>query len=291
MWFVEKKNIFMSYFFILIGTFIMAFATNFFYESNHIITGGFTGLSIVIRYLSGKFFDYKIPLWLINLVLNVPLLIFAFKCLGKKFISRTIIAIGLLSGMLFLTRDLKIKNFDDMMIAALYGGFLNGFGLGLVFRNNSSTGGSDLIASIINFKHKEISVAKILFLTDVIVISIGLFVFGIKNAMYAIIAEFITSKVLDVVLEGFIFSKSVFIISSEPDLIASKILNGLKRGVTSLKGRGMYTKKDKNVLFCVLNAREIFKLKAMIKEIDENAFIIVNDAHEVLGNGFRQLNN
>ena len=143
MWFVEKKNIFMSYFFILIGTFIMAFATNFFYESKHIITGGFTGLSIVIRYLSGKFLNYKIPLWLINLVLNVPLLIFAFRCLGKKFILRTIIAIGLLSGMLFLTKDLKIKNFDDMMISALSAGFLNGFGLGLVFRNNSSTGGSD----------------------------------------------------------------------------------------------------------------------------------------------------
>lgn len=286
-----KKDIFMTYFFILIGTFIMAVAANFFYESNHIITGGFTGLGIVIRYLSGKFFNYKIPLWMTNLILNVPLLILGFKCLGKKFILRTILAIGLFSSMLYLTRDLKIKNFDDMMISALYGGILTGFGLGLVFRKNSSTGGSDLIASIINFKRREISVAKILFLTDVIIISIGLFIFGIKNAMYAIIAEFITSKVLDLVLEGFIFSKSVFIISNNPDLIANKILNDLKRGVTSLKGQGMYTRKDKNVLFCVLNAREIFKLKAMIKEIDENAFIIVNDAQEVLGNGFRQLNN
>ena len=286
-----KKDIFMTYFFILIGTFIMAVAANFFYESNHIITGGFTGLGIVIRYLSGKFFNYKIPLWMTNLILNVPLLILGFKCLGKKFILRTILAIGLFSSMLYLTRDLKIKNFDDMMISALYGGILTGFGLGLVFRKNSSTGGSDLIASIINFKRREISVAKILFLTDVIIISIGLFIFGIKNAMYAIIAEFITSKVLDLVLEGFIFSKSVFIISNKPDLIANKILNDLKRGVTSLKGQGMYTRKDKNVLFCVLNAREIFKLKAMIKEIDENAFIIVNDAQEVLGNGFRQLNN
>lgn len=287
---MNKKKFFWSYSFILIGTFIMAIATNIFYESNHIVTGGITGLSIVIRYLSGKIFGYKIPLWLTNLVLNIPLLIWGFKCLGKKFIFRTLLAIGLLSGMLCLTRDIKIKNFDDIMISALYGGFLNGIGLGLVFRNNSSTGGSDLIASIVNSRHKHISVARILFLTDVIVISTGLFVFGIKNAMYAIIAEFITSRVLDLVLEGFIFSKSVFIISREPDLIASKILNNLKRGVTSLKGQGMYTREDKNVLFCVLNAKEIFKLKSMIKEIDENAFIIVNDAHEVLGNGFRQLN-
>ena len=287
---MSKKRFFWSYLFILIGTFIMAIATNIFYESNNIVTGGFTGLSIVIRYLSGKIFGYKIPLWLTTLVLNIPLLIWGFKCLGKKFIFRTLLAIGLLSGMLYLTRDIKIKNFDDIMISALYGGFLNGIGLGLVFRNNSSTGGSDLIASIVNSKYKHISVARILFLTDAIIISSGLFVFGIKNAMYAIIAEFITSRVLDLVLEGFIFSKSVFIISREPDLIASKILNNLKRGVTSLKGQGMYTREDKNVLFCVLNAKEIFKLKSMIKEIDENAFIIVNDAHEVLGNGFRQLN-
>ena len=287
---MSKKRFFWSYLFILIGTFIMAIATNIFYESNNIVTGGFTGLSIVIRYLSGKIFGYKIPLWLTTLVLNIPLLIWGFKCLGKKFIFRTLLAIGLLSGMLYLTRDIKIKNFDDIMISALYGGFLNGIGLGLVFRNNSSTGGSDLIASIVNSKYKHISVARILFLTDAIIISSGLFVFGIKNAMYAIIAEFITSRVLDLVLEGFIFSKSVFIISREPDLIASEILNNLKRGVTSLKGQGMYTREDKNVLFCVLNAKEIFKLKSMIKEIDENAFIIVNDAHEVLGNGFRQLN-
>ena len=287
---MRKKRLLWTYLFILIGTFVMAAATNIFYESNHIVTGGIAGLSIVIRYLSRKLLGYGIPLWLTTLVLNAPLLILGFKYLGKKFIFRTLLAIGLLSSMLYLTRDIKIKNFDDIMMSALYGGFLNGIGLGLVFRNNSSTGGSDLVASIINFRHKEISVAKILFLTDAIVISIGLFVFGIKNAMYAIIAEFITSRVLDLVLAGFIFSKSVFIISCEPNLIASKVLNNLKRGVTSLKGQGMYTHEEKNVLFCVLNTKEIFKLKSMIKEIDENAFIIVNDAHEVLGNGFRQLN-
>ena len=182
----------------------------------------------------------------------------------------------------------KKKNFD-MIISAIYGGLLSGIGLGLVFRNNSTTGGTDLTASIINSKHKQIPVANIMFFMDACIIGVGFFTFGAKNAMYAIIADFIASRVLDMMLEGFIFSKSVFIISDKTNQIAEQILNNLKRGVTSINGQGMYTKQSKNILFCVMNSKEVFSLKSMINNIDPDAFIIVTDAHEVLGNGFRQL--
>ena len=283
-----KKNVIKEYFFIFLGTFCMAAATNIFFESNNLVTGGITGLSIVIQFLGTKFFNFPVPLWLTTIVLNIPLLILGMRINGFKFILRTIISIIFLSTMLALTKNFKVDELD-LTISAIYGGFLTGIGIGLVFRNNSTTGGTDLAANIIKSKYKQFSVALIMFSIDACIIATGFVTFGAANAMYAIIAEFITSRVLDMMLEGFLFSKSVFIISERTDEIADKILNQMNRGVTSLIGRGMYTKKEKDILFCVMNNKEVFNLKIMMNEIDPNAFIIVTDAHEVLGSGFREL--
>ena len=283
-----KSKLWFEYLCILAGTTIMAIATNIFYEPNSIVTGGISGLSIVIQYLSGKFFNYPIPLWATTIVLNIPLLILGARVNGRKFISRTIVSIILLSTMLYVTKGIETQGFD-MTISSIYGGLLMGLGLGLVFRNGATTGGTDLTASIINAKNKHLPIANLMFCIDACVIASGFFTFGAKNAMYAIIAEFITSRIVDMMLEGFISSKSVFIISEKTDEIADKILNQMKRGVTSLLGQGMYNKAEKNVLFCVMTSKEVFSLKTMIKEIDPKAFVIVNDAHEVLGKGFREL--
>ena len=283
-----KKNVIKEYFFIFLGTFCMAAATNIFFESNNLVTGGITGLSIVIQFLGTKFFNFPVQLWLTTIVLNIPLLILGMRINGFKFILRTIISIIFLSTMLALTKNFKVDELD-LTISAIYGGFLTGIGIGLVFRNNSTTGGTDLAANIIKSKYKQFSVALIMFSIDACIIATGFVTFGAANAMYAIIAEFITSRVLDMMLEGFLFSKSVFIISERTDEIADKILNQMNRGVTSLIGRGMYTKKEKDILFCVMNNKEVFNLKIMMNEIDPNAFIIVTDAHEVLGSGFREL--
>ncbi len=284
---MKSKTLF-EYLCILAGTTIMAVATNIFYQSNSIVTGGITGLSIVIQYLSGKFFGFPIPLWMTTVALNIPLLILGAKVNGKKFITRTIIAIGFLSTMLYLTKGLENTDFD-MTLCSIYGGLISGLGLGLVFRNGATTGGTDLSASIINAKNKHLPIANIMFCIDACVVTAGFFTFGAKNAMYAIIAEFITSRIIDMMLEGFLFSKSVFIISEKTDEIADKILNQMQRGVTSLLGRGMYTKKERNVLFCVMTNKEVYNLKTMINLIDPQAFVIVTDAHEVLGKGFRKL--
>lgn len=283
-----KSKAWFEYLCILAGTTIMAIATNIFYEPNSIVTGGISGLSIVIQYLSGIFFNYPIPLWATTIVLNIPLLILGARVNGRKFISRTIVSIILLSTMLYVTKGIETQGFD-MTISSIYGGLLMGLGLGLVFRNGATTGGTDLTASIINAKNKHLPIANLMFCIDACVIASGFFTFGAKNAMYAIIAEFITSRIVDMMLEGFISSKSVFIISEKTDEIADKILNQMQRGVTSLLGQGMYTKAEKNVLFCVMTSKEVFRLKTMIKEIDTKAFVIVNDAHEVLGKGFREL--
>ena len=283
-----RKNVLKEFLFIFAGTFIMAVATNVFYKANNIVTGGITGLSIVIHYLSSNFLHYGIPLWLTTILLNIPLLILGLKINGRKFIIRTVVAIFSLSLMLALTKNFKVEDFD-MTISAVFGGLLTGIGLGLVFRNGATTGGTDLTASIINSKNKQFPVPGIMFCIDSCVIATGFFTFGATNAMYAIIAEFITSRVLDMVLEGFLLSKSVFIISEKTDEISKVILEELGRGVTSISGRGMYTRQEKNILFCVTNKKEVFSLKVMIKTIDPDAFVIVFDAHEVLGNGFQRL--
>jgi len=283
-----EKKILKEYFFILLGTLLSALATNIFYNAHEIAPGGLTGLSILIKFLSNNFFGFEIPIWLTTIVLNIPLLILAISLLGKKFIIKTIMAVIFLSGFLYLTENIIFLN-SDMILSSIYGGVLNGIGIGLVFRAGATTGGSDLAASIINKKNKSISVPVIMFIIDASVILMGFLVFGPNEAMYAVIAEFITSRIISMMLAGFVFCKSVFIISDKIEDISHEILNKLQRGATSLAGRGMYTKREKNILFCVVTNREIFVLKNLIHKIDSQAFVIVSDANEVLGKGFRNL--
>lgn len=283
-----NKKVVVDYVCIFIGAVIMAFAINIFYEANDLVTGGITGLSIVIQAISGKMFNFPIPIWISILILNIPLLIAGVRANGKKFMFRTLVALVALTVALMFTKDIDIKGFD-LTLSAIYGGVLVGIGLGLVFRSGATTGGTDLAASIINAKNKHVPIAMIMFSIDAFIIALGFFAFGAQKGMYAIIAEFLTSKIVDMMLEGFLFTKSVFIISEHTDEIADKILNKMQRGVTSLIGRGMYTKEEKNVLFCVMTNKEVFRLKTMLNEVDPGAFVIVTDAHEVLGKGFRQM--
>jgi uncharacterized membrane-anchored protein YitT (DUF2179 family) len=284
--FNNKKKVFLEYLFIIIGTFAMAIATNVFYEANGIAPGGITGLSIIIKSIGERFFSCAIPIWLTTIVLNAPLLICGLIINGKKFVFRTLISICLLSIMLYITKEIKIENID-MILASVYGAVLMGFGLGLVFRNGSTTGGSDLIASMINKKNKNFPVPIIMFCIDAVVISSGFLVFGPREAMYAIIAEFITSRLIGVMLEGLSFCKCVFIISDKSDEISKNILDKLHRGVTSLTGCGMYTKKERTVLFCAITEKEIILLEQIVNKFDKNAFVIVSNANEVVGNGFK----
>ncbi len=280
-----QKESFRDYLLITIGTIILACGINMFFEKQNLVTGGVTGLAIVIKYISSGMFDGGIPLWFTNIVLNVPLYLIGIKIRGRGFGKKTLYAIIFLSFALFFTKYMPAPP-TDILLSSLFGGVLSGVGLGFVFIAYGTTGGTDLAANIIQHFIKHISVGKLMMILDGIIIFAGAVIFGAINTMYALIAVYISGKVLDNMLEGVHFSKAVFIISDKAETIADEIMRNLDRGVTGLNGKGMYTKMEKEILFCVVSKKEIFKLKEIVRNMDSKAFVIVSDAREVLGEGF-----
>ncbi len=281
----DKKEIIKSYFFIMIGTTLIAAAINMFYDPNQIVTGGVTGLAIIIGHIAKERLGFDIPLWLTNLVLNIPLFLAGMKTLGRKFLLRTLFATFYLSFALYYTKILPVFA-NDMVLIAVFGGVTTGVGLGLVFRSMATTGGTDLAASILHRIMKGVAVSRILFLIDSSIIVLGLFIFGVTKGMYAVIAVYITSYMIDVILEGLDFAKAAFIISDLSTEISNELMSKVERGVTSLSGRGMYTNLEKNVLLCVVSKKQVFTVKEIVKRVDKKAFVIVADVREVMGEGF-----
>lgn len=284
---VVLKNV-ADYIIIMVGTLILAFGIRMFYSPNQIVTGGVTGIAIITKSLSESRMSFTIPLWLTNLVLNVPLFLISMRYNGKGFMLKSLFSTLFLSIALYLLELLPASPMD-FIISAVFGGTLSGLGLGLVFSRAGSTGGTDLAANIVHHFFKHLSISRILFAIDSCVIATGFFVFGPEKAMYAVIAVFTSSKMIDFILEGIHFSKAAFIISDRSEKIAERILSDINRGVTSLTGRGAYSGAGKNVLLCVVSRKEIVTLKDITAEIDKSAFIIVADVREVLGEGFKNL--
>lgn len=280
-----KKEVLREYLLIILGTTLLAGAINLFFERQGLVTGGVTGLAIAIKAISEPYFNGGIPLWLGNIVLNVPLFLVGIKLRGKGFGAKTLFATFYLSFALYYTKFLPAPP-ADILLSSLFGGVLAGIGLGLVFLAQSTTGGTDLAASIIQHYFKHFPVGQTMMILDACIIFSGVLIFGPIKTMYAIIAVYITGKVLDNMLEGIHFSKAVFIISDKGNIIADEIMKKMDRGVTGLNGRGMYTKQEKEILFCVVSKKEIFKLKEIVRDKDSKAFVIVGDVKEVLGEGF-----
>ncbi|MDR1558834.1 MAG: YitT family protein [Clostridiales bacterium] len=276
-----------DYLLIIAGTTLMAFGVNCFFEPNSLVIGGVSGLAIIIADYAGRI-GLNIPLWLTNLVLNAPLFLVAMKSMGKQFLIRTLVSTVYLSIALYYTQFFLLPISEDMVLSSVFGGVLAGIGSALVFKAAATTGGSDMLAYIIHKKVKHISLSKILFVVDGAIILLGLLAFGPEKTMYAIIAVFITAKVIDSILEGLSFAKAAFIISNHSQNIADALMNELERGVTGLNGQGMYTQTDKDVLMCVVSSKEMPKLKEIVHKYDESAFLIVADVREVLGEGFKQ---
>lgn len=285
-----------AYIWIIIGSFITATAINVFLVPNKIAPGGVTGLATVIYHLSSE----RLPVGITMLVLNVPLFITGIKFIGGRFAIRTLISTIALSLLIDTTEPISrffLDNYlmnlnnaaasPDMLLYSIFGGALMGAGLGLVFRSGATTGGTDLAAKIIHHFFPYFTIGQILLLIDAAVVVFAAISFNsFLLALYAIVALFVSSKVIDTILEGVNFAKALFIISNRSEEIAMEILNNLDRGVTALKGKGMYTKEDKQVLFCVVHRRQIPEVKSIVKKIDKNAFVILTDIREVLGEGF-----
>lgn len=282
-----KREDIMNYIFIIIGTTILAAGINMFFAKIKLVTGGLSGLAIVIEYVTEKQYGKGIPLWLTNIVVNIPLLAIAAKLKGKEFVGKSLFASAYLSFALFYTSYIPAPEVD-FLLASIFGGVLVGTGLGFVLRASASTGGTDLAANIIKVYLKNVPMSKIILVIDSTIILIGAFVFGVEKAMYALIAIYIVTKVIDSILEGINFSKGVFIISDHSKQIAEALMKDLKRGVTGINGTGMYTKGEKQVLFVVVGKNQIVPLQKIVKEIDTNSFITITDVREVLGEGFTE---
>lgn len=275
----------LHYVFVIIGTVLMAVSINLVYEPQGMVTGGITGLAIVIKELTGFIIKGGIPLWVTNIILNIPLLIFAVYILGKKLLLNTLFATLCLSAALAIIPSVSILP-EDYLLSAVFGGALGGVGLGMIFVASASTGGTDLLAMLIHRFKPYYSIPRILIVIDGFVVIVGALVFGISKTLYAIIAVYITTKVSDGILEGLKFAKMAYVISDSYDEIAKAIMEKLERGVTGVYAKGMYSNKDKKMLFCVVSKKEIVDLTELVSEIDPKAFIIVSDVREVMGEGF-----
>ncbi|PWK15536.1 YitT family protein [Tumebacillus permanentifrigoris] len=267
---------------ILAGSFLFTFGLNNFIIANRLAEGGFVGISLLGIYL------YNIPLSISFIVLNIPLLFIGWKRFGRIFIIKTIVGVVSVSVFSEFTIDLFHMGVQDKLLAALYGGVFSGLGLGIIFRFGGTTGGADIIARLVNHSFGW-SMGRTMFTLDVIVITATAFIVGKDAAMYSLVALFVASRVIDVVIEGVSSSRAMFIISDATQAIATKIQDELERGTTLLKGTGGYTGRDKEVLYVVVSREEISRVQEICRDIDPDAFLVVNEVHDVLGEGFNPL--
>ena len=280
-----KKPWYMEYLLIIVGTGLMALAINSVFDASSLVTGGFSGAAIIIKEWTKGVIKGGIPLWVTNFGLNIPLFFIGWKIRGFSFVKKAIVGEISLSAWLAIEPAWNLAG-DDLLLAAVYGGVILGVGIGLVFLGRGTTGGTDMMAAIIQKYLKHYSIAQIMQLIDGLIVVVGMFVFGVHRALYAIIAVYLVTKVSDGMIEGLKFSKAAYIITEKPDAIAKMVMEDLDRGITGIKARGMYSETDKLMLFCVVSKKEIVKLKELVDEIDPNAFVIVTDAREVHGEGF-----
>ncbi|WP_099469128.1 YitT family protein [Konateibacter massiliensis] len=274
-----NRPVYIDYLLMTVGTCLIAFAIKTIYDPIAMVTGGFTGIAIIAKAFS------NIPLWLINIVLNIPIFLIGIKIKGFRFIARTLYATVMLSVWLYVLPEITIMA-DDYILAAIFGGVICGIGTGMVFLARATTGGTDMVAAYIQHYLRHYTIAQVLQVIDGAVILVGAYIFGLNKALYALISVVVLSWVTDGIIEGLKFSKLAYIITDEYDEVANAIMTSLGRGATGLNATGMYSAAEKKVLLCVVSKKEIVQVKEIVAKIDPRAFVIVSDAREVLGEGF-----
>ena len=267
-----------EYIIVALACVVMAFNINYFFVGNKLAEGGVSGLSLIIHYLSNIDVSY------LYFALNIPLIILAYIFLGKNFLLKTFFATFVLSVFLKVFASFS-EPLDDILLAAIFGGAINGIAIGIVFYAGGSTGGMDIVAKIVN-KYTGIPISRILLATDFIVLSIVAVIFGKVIFMYTLISLVISSKMIDIIQVGIYSAKGVTIITTKEDEIRRRIMEDTKRGITLINAKGGYTQKEIGMLYCVVGQYQLIKVKTIVKEVDPSAFMIVADVHEVIGNGF-----
>lgn len=268
--------------FICLGTIIHAVGVDMFIQANKLTTGGITGLAVQLNYL------FDLPTGVLVLLMNIPLFILGYFKLGGKFVISTVAATVLSAVFIDLLKMFLPVYEGDYLLVSLFGGALTGFGISLLYLRDSSLGGSDIVCTIINRHFPHFSIGKISLLLNAVVIISAVFVYGsIDSAMYSAIAAFVSSKVVDAVLTGADSGKMLLAVTSVPYLMAAEIHNVAGRGATVVSVSGTYKRDEKYLLLCVAKRFELSKIKRIVKQVDPQAFIIVSDAAEIIGNGFK----
>lgn len=267
------------------GTVCMALAVNIVYEPLGMVTGGISGLSIILRRLAGVRLGAAVPVWLFNLLLNIPIFLVALRIKGKRYMKMTLFANLCFTAALFLI-PVSALHQKDFVLAAAVGGVLTGMGLGLVFSRGYSTGGTDLLGAVIHHFFPYYPVGQILFALDCVIIAAGACVFGVRPAAYAALAVYLTTHLMDTIVAGGNSAKLAYIISDHYEEIGRTILSQVGRGITVLDGTGMYTGKAKKTLMCVVDRKQISSVCHIARNVDKKAFVIISDIREVQGEGF-----
>lgn len=292
---VFSRKWFISWTLITLGSLILAAGFVFFITPYKIVPGGVYGVAIVVHYLTKGMFAFApdgLPVGLTGLILNIPLTIIGIKILGPRFGAKTIVGFILTSVFMDLITGFwgdKPLVENDPLLSTIFGGVLVGFGLGLIFRSKATSGGSDIIAMIIA-KYTRLPLGMLMIYVDSVIVLVGLVAFGSwAIPLYSWIVIFITGKVIDIVLQGIAYDKTLFIISDKYEEIRNRIINDLGRGGTYIPGKGMFNDSPKTIIFTVVNRREMAILEEYIHEIDPKAFVTVLEANEILGEGFKSL--
>lgn len=277
---MNKK--FKDYFFILLGSFLIAIGVNWFLVPHKIAAGGASGIGTILYVMLG------VPISVTALIINVSLLIAGYKSLSRQSFFKALF--GMLALSLFLGVTSVVRPFsNDVLLSSIYGGVIVGVGVGLAVSRNASTGGTDFAAVMLNKIYPRFSVAVYILIIDAIIILASSIAFEDYSViLYATLSLYITTRMADDIIEGVDFAKSIFIISDKCDEISKCIITDLDRGVTGIYIRKMYSENDGMMLMCIIRKNQFLKLKKIVKDIDENAFIILTDVREVLGEGFKK---
>lgn len=268
--------------FYIVGCFVYSFAVTSLVSPNEISAGGFTGISTLINYLTG------IPSGIVLLVLNIPLVVLGFINLGGIFIFKTGIATVILSVSLSVTENLLPTFVTDKVLATLFGGVCMGAGLSLVLVRGATTGGIDILAKLINRKYRFLTVGRLMLIMDVIVVGLSAAVYkNIESGLYSAVAIYVSSRVIDTVLYGADKGKIIYAVTDHADELCAEISNRARRGITRLSVTGGYTGREKVMLMCAVRINEVSLICEIIGEVDESAFVVIADAGEIIGEGFK----
>ena len=279
----KVKEFLIDTFIFVIGGILYSVAINCFLSKNNILNGGFTGIATILNYL------FQLPIGTVIFIMNIPLFFIAFKKLGVRFVLRTIWATLINSTFIDLGAILPVYQ-NDLLLSSLFGGALVGIALGIIFIRNATTGGVDIIAKLVKLRFPHISIGRSILFFDIFVVILGGIIYrNFESMLYASVVIFVSAQVLDYVIFGVSRGAMILIISEQSEKLCNMILGDLDRGVTILKAQGGYSKADKDVLLCACFDNQTHKLIKKIKSADENAFFIVTQSKQILGNGFMKI--